>query len=71
MQCTVYVNPVSAHTQHSSMQDSRRFLTEAKVHGTAKARIVIVAVGREVGVSGCGLWSPFDTEIIAHRLRAA
>jgi len=33
--------------------------------------VVIVAVGREVGVSGCPLRSPFDTEIIAHTFRAA
>ena len=67
----LYVNLVSVYIHWTQQQDSGMFLGEAKVHGMAKAYIVIVAVGREVGVSGWELRSPFDTEIIAHTLWAA
>ena len=48
------------------------FLEKLKFTAWPPRRVVIVAArGREVGVSGCELRSPFDTEIIAHVCRAA
>jgi len=65
--CTVrvYVNPVSVCGR--ILNTAGAFLEKLKF--TARPRHVVI--GREVGVSGCGLRSPFDTEIIAHTFRAA
>lgn len=65
---------VSCRAEQQTLQQNGigRFLGAAKFTAASasaarlKQRSNTVAVGREVGVSGCGLRSPFDTEIIAH-----